>query len=115
MTMQFKDADNAAIYQAVTDYYEGWFEADTERMKRCLHPDLAKRAVGKDSRGEKYLGNLTKEQMLGYTREGGGSNLPEQKRHWEITIKEKYEEIAAVTVLSTEYVEYIQLAKQDGQ
>ena len=84
-------------------------------MDRCLHPGLAKRSIETDDLGKEYLDQLTKEQMVEYTREGGGANTPAQKRRWEITITDKYEEIAAVTVLSDEYVEYLHLAKQDGQ
>ena len=115
MTDYSGDPDSTAIYQAVSDYYLGWYEPNIELMNRCLHPRLAKRSIQKDEQGKEYLDHLTKEQMVDYTRDGGGSDLPEQDKHWEITIKEKYEDIAAVTVLSTEYVEYIQLAKQDSR
>ncbi len=43
------------------------------------------------------------------------TETPEQKRHWGITITDQYEEIAAVTVVSYDYVDYLQLAKQDSQ
>ena len=39
-------ADEDAIVRCVLDYFEGWFEADPERMRRALHPDLAKRSLG---------------------------------------------------------------------
>ena len=41
-------ADEEAIVRCVLDYFEGWFEADPERMRRALHPDLAKRSLDRE-------------------------------------------------------------------
>src|SRR6266508_6176593 len=110
---QTKVADNAAIYQAVTDYYQGWYTPDTKQMAQCLHADLAKRAIKLDEVGKDYLLHLTKELMIDATEKGGGSNAPANKKNWTISILDKYEEIATVKVICPEYVEYIHLARQD--
>jgi len=115
MNTQTKESDIDAIYEAVSDYFGGWYEANPERMKRCLHPDLAKRALKMDEAGKEYLLNLTKEVMVDATAQGHGSVAPAEKRHWTITILDSYEEIATVKVASGEYMEYIHLVKQDGQ
>ena len=107
--------DNTAIYQAVTDYYEGWYEPDPEKMTRCLHPDLAKRTIERDEQGKQYLRHLTKEAMVAATITGGGSHVPLEKKNWTISILDSCEEIATVKVSSPEYGEYIHLAKQEGQ
>jgi hypothetical protein len=112
---QIKVRDNAAIYQAVTDYYEGWYAADPKRMEGCLHTDLAKRAIKQDDIGKEYLLHLTKEVMVGATQKGGGSQAPANKKNWTISILDKYEEIATVKVVCPEYVEYIHLARQEEQ
>jgi hypothetical protein len=44
----------------------------------------------------------------------GRSDSPAEKKNWMITILDRYEEIANVKVASGEYVEYIQLTRQDG-
>lgn len=97
------------------NYYEGWYTPDAEQMARCLHVDLAKRAVKRDEAGSEYLLHLTKEVMVDATDKGGGSDSPIEKKNWTITILDRYEEIATVKVLCPEYVEYIHLARQDGQ
>lgn len=112
---QTKVADNAAIYQAVSDYYEGWYAPDVKRMEGCLHTGLAKRAIELDEAGKEHLLHLTKEIMVDATRKGGRSGVPPEKKNWTITILDCYEEIATVKVISLEYVEYIHLARQDGQ
>lgn len=112
---QIKVTDNAAIYQAVTDYYEGWYTPNTEQMARCLHAGLAKRAIKLDEAGKEYLLHLTKEVMVEATEKGGGSDVLTDKKNWTISILDKYQEIAAVKVVCPEFVEYIHLARQDGQ
>jgi hypothetical protein len=111
--MQPAHLDNQAIYQTVSDYYDGWYQPDVERMDRSLHASLAKRAVQLDESGNEYILHLTKEVMVDSTRKGGGSNSPAERKNWTITILDCYEEIATVKVNSPEYVEYIHLARQD--
>ena len=35
------DKEREAIKQTALDYVEGWYEANSERMQRALHPELA--------------------------------------------------------------------------
>src|SRR5207247_1980950 len=44
------EPDRSAVTKVVLDYFEGWFEGDAARMKRALHPELAKRSLGGDRR-----------------------------------------------------------------
>jgi hypothetical protein len=107
--------DSQAIYQAVSDYYDGWYEPNIERMDRSLHDDLAKRVIKLDDSGNEYISHLTKAGMMDATINGGGSNNSPERKNWTITILDCYEEIATVKVSSVEYMEYIHLARQNGQ
>jgi hypothetical protein len=107
--------NHAAIYQVVSDYYEGWYTPDAKQIEQCLHPSLAKRAIKRDDAGNEYLHHLTKEIMVKEARNGGGSAASSNKKNWTITILDRYEEIATVKALCPEYVEYIHLAIQDEQ
>ncbi len=115
MSIQAKDPEVEAIYATVEDYYGGWYGANAERISRSLHPNLAKRAIKRDDSGKEYLRNLTKELMVNATQRGGGNDVSADRRHWDITILDHYEEIALAKVVCPEYVEYIQLARQDRQ
>ena len=115
MNMPSTDSESKAIHRAVSDYFGGWDEANVEQISRSLHAGLAKGAIRRDGTGKEFLHRLTKEQMLAKTKEGGGSDVPAERRHCTITILDRYEEIATVKVVSHDYVEYIHLAKQDGQ
>ena len=49
MVVEERTAAEAAIVDAVLDYFEGWF-GDAYRMERALHAGLAKRSLDKDGR-----------------------------------------------------------------
>jgi hypothetical protein len=107
--------DRASIVQASRDYVEGWYEADPERMARALHPDLVKRTVGLDGDDGKWrlLRPANAEMMVGFTREGGGSAVPEAERIYDISIQDGFRHIACVRALSPLYMDYLHLAKFD--
>jgi hypothetical protein len=46
--------DLKAIEASVADYFESWFDGDVDRMRRCLHPALAKRRPPRDAETELY-------------------------------------------------------------
>jgi hypothetical protein len=116
MNTQSRESDIKAIHEAVEDYYGGWYSADPERMRRCLHEGLAKRAIKLDEAGREYLRHLTKEMMVEATRQGGGRDaIPADKQYWTITLLDCYEEIATVKAATEEYMEYIHLARQNGE
>jgi hypothetical protein len=111
-----KIADEVAIRMAAMDYEEGWFEGDADRMARCLHPELVKRAIKRNpNTGEEYLNHLTKEDMVRLTREGGGTDLPREKLYYKVDLVEVFQEVALVRAESYPYVDYLQLVKYEGQ
>ncbi len=115
MTTQKIDTDTEAIIEAASDYYGGYYAADPERIARSLHPGLAKRAIRKNEQGQDFLYHLDKDRMVEITRQGGGTDIPAEKRHFEVTILDRYEEIAAVKVVAYEYIDYLQLARENGR
>lgn len=113
ITVLASPEDIEAITEASRDYVEGWYNAQPERMARCLHPDLVKRTIEREPEGGTWrLRRPTDAQaMVRYTKEGGGSDVPEPERIYEITILDVFRHIASVKVLSHDYVDYVQLAK----
>ncbi len=110
--MMTEAAVEVAIRTAVMDYVEGWYEGDAERMNRCLHPRLAKRALKASEPG--FI-DLTKDDMMGYTRAGKGLEAPRDKLYYKVDILDVYEGITMVRAESYEYVDYVQLVNQNGQ
>lgn len=105
--------DIESITQASQDYVEGWFTADGERMRRCLHPDLVKRTIMRDPKQGiwKLRRPLDGQMMVTLTQDGGGSDAPESERTYEITILDVFRHIATVKVLSYPFMDYLHIAK----
>lgn len=104
--------DRELITQTVLDYFEGWFDGDSERMQRALHHDLVKRSPGDDQAAS--LGITTSQQMVEWTELGEGKAYAAD-RHIEIEIQDVYEDIASVLVRSAPYHEYLHLVRtRDG-
>ncbi len=99
------------ITAAARDYVEGWFDGDAERMRRALHPDLAKRSLDVDDAGQERIETLTAEQMIRWTREGVGQQRDPGDRQIEITVHQVDDGLATATCLCALYVDHLQLAK----
>ena len=97
------------VRQTLLDYFEGWFDADGERMDRALHPELVKRSWG--TNGDASLGASTsKERMLELTAAGAG-RVDGVDRTLEIVVEDLFGDVATATVRSAVYYEYVQLVR----
>ncbi len=107
------DADREAITAAALDYVEGYFEGDPDRMRRCLHPDLVKRSLWHDpDTGGWSLGRAsTKDDMVGWARDGIGKDAPDGGRPITVVVEDVFRHIASVKVESGPFMDYLQLAK----
>ncbi|MGH2789263.1 MAG: nuclear transport factor 2 family protein [Actinomycetota bacterium] len=108
-----ESAEAAAIVSTVRDYFEGWFEGDAARMRRALHPGLAKRALTRD-RDADALDTDTAQEMIDATEAGVGTRHPPKKRHFDVDIEDVYGTIANVTVRSDIYREYLSLVRTEN-
>ena len=114
--MTIPTIDEAAIHDIALDYIEGWFEGDAERMARCLHPSLAKRSVRYDAEAsETHFYEVTRDDMIDYTREGGGKDVPRDKVFYNIDILDSGKDMAVIRVESFGYLDHLHAAKIDGR
>ena len=102
-------SEDEAIVRCALDYFEGWFEADPERMRRALHPGLAKRALDGDGLDEE-----TAESMIDLTAAGAGRRHDLDARRIDVRVVEVYGDIATAVVDSHVYREYLHLVRTDG-
>jgi putative lumazine-binding protein len=106
MTKMAPATDADLITRAVRDYFEGWFDADVERMDRALHTDLVKRQAPAEPGASLRI--TTKQNMLDYTAAGEGKQ-DAKDRHLDIRIVEVAPDMASVIARSTTYHEFLQL------
>jgi len=112
--------DEAAVVGTVLDYFEG---CDAIRMERALHPELAKRCLGGDQRwwGEtgsegtapEALETTTAREMINATARGVGKERARivDDLRIQVQVVDIYDTIAAVTVRSAVYREYLHLVR----
>jgi hypothetical protein len=106
-------ADSAAIRATALDYIEGWYAGDAARMERALHPKLAKRIV-RTQNDQSQLGDMTAEQLIAATRAGYGKQTPEAERQRDVTILDVFRNAAVVKIVARDWVDYLQVAKWNG-
>jgi hypothetical protein len=105
-------SEKHAIVATALDYFEGWYDADLDRVDRALHPQLVKRrpveASGENPRA------TTKQMMLDYVRKGGGAE-DKTDDPIEVDVIDIHHDIATAVVRSTQYREYLHLLRtRDG-
>jgi len=102
------------IRQAALDYIEGWYDADAARTDRALHRELVKRVLLAGGDTEQFT-SLTKAQMVEATQQGGGKNRSADTRNIKVEILDIYRNIASVCTESAHFIDYLHLAKSEGQ
>jgi hypothetical protein len=102
--------DRAAITAAVEDYVQGWYQADAERMARCLHPQLLKRLVRAEPDGLTALHEMSAAALEGLVRERVGSTSPAVQQQ-EIAVLGIYGGIATVQAEMNDWVDYLHLGR----
>ena len=103
-------ADRDAVAATVHDYFDSWFAGDAERMRRALHPELAKRGM---LRGD--LETDTAESMVAATAEGFGTRYEPARRGYRVDVVHVHGDIATATAVGGVYVEYLHLVRVDGR
>ena len=104
--------DSFKIIQTSKNYIEGWYNGDTVRMNQALHPDLTKRRY--DFKKNTF-GNLTKSNMMEFTKAGYGKRTPREKIKNEFEVLDIYQNIASAKAVSCDFVDYMQLLKVNDE
>jgi len=108
--------DSLAIKNTAMNYIIGYYEGDSARMEKALHPELAKRII----RTDPQAGRLTFNQMsaltlINITKAGGGKNIPEDQRIFEFKILDITGNNASVRTTAKGFFDYIHMAKWNGE
>jgi hypothetical protein len=90
------------------DYFEGWYDADVERLDRVLHDQLVKRRPPQLEDGS--AGVTTKARVLELAREGAGLE-DKTDDPIDVTVCDIHHDIATAVVRSAQYREYLHLVR----
>lgn len=109
------EGEKDAVIRAALDYLEGAESADAARMERAVHPELTKVLLAKyPQTGATYLRNSGAAQLVEVVR-AGAAFLEEEKRNTEVTVHDIGYNLASATVVSTQFIDHLLLAKIDEQ
>ena len=103
--------DEQAIRATALDYIEGWYNGDADRMDRALSSELAKRRIVSGDE----IWHVDRDWMVAATREGRGRIENPGSGRRDIALLDVSKTIASVKVVSEKYIDYLHLAKVDGQ
>jgi hypothetical protein len=110
-------SDREAIIQVAHDYIDGFYEGSTERMRRALHPDVAKRdIVTDDGIAKQRVRNMTAQQLTEVTSSGVGRQIAQRDgRQCDVTILDIFHDVATVKVEAITWIDYLHVARIDGE
>ena len=113
---KLSDADAAAFKATALDYAQGWYEGNGDRMQKALHPELAKRMVYVNkASGKSRLVQMSAMTLVNTTREGHGKETPKADQRADVTILESYGNTAQVKTVMHDWIDYMQMAKWNGE
>lgn len=107
--------DRQAIEATALDYVDGWYTGDAARMRRALHPELAKRIVRTGEGGASRLDSMTAAELVDMAGKGYGTRTPEADRQRDVEILDVYGGIAMVKATMSGWVDYMHVARFDGR
>ncbi len=84
-------------------------------MEKALHPDLAKRIVRTDADGLSTLDQMTAATLVQITQRMAERPVPEEAWQDEATILDIFENVASVRVDATQWIDYLHLARWNGE
>jgi hypothetical protein len=109
------DSEKQAVEQAVRDYIEGIYTGDMSRIGKVLHPEY-KRAIVQTlpQTNKSFIQRDGFSMVIGYMK-GGSGILPREKWDIKINILDLMDGLSFVKLELPSGINYIQLAKIDGQ
>jgi hypothetical protein len=108
-------ADSAAIRATALDYVEGWYNGDSVRMARAVHPDLVKRIVNTDANGTSRLDQMGAARLITGAARGYGKETPPERQQKDVAIYDIFHNVALVRATMTDWIDYMQMARFNGR
>jgi hypothetical protein len=109
------DPEREAIKRTALNYAEGWYEGNADKMESSLHPDLAKRIVRTNDKGQSGLGQMSAMSLVQGTRAGSGKQTPTAEQQKDVTILDMIGGAATVKLEMRDWVDYMHIGKFNGK
>lgn len=117
-----QSADSASIRKAAIDYVEGFYKADAQRVAQGVSPELVKRIVIKDDKGNSMINNMGSSALIFAASKNTNSNpqsviTNNEPFRIDVSIYDITAEMASVKIKTNKFkfVDYAHLAKINGE
>ena len=117
-----QSADSAAIRKAATDYVEGFYRADVQRVAQGVSTELVKRIIIKDDKGNSMINNMGYSALVYAASKNTNSNpqsvvTNNEPFHIEVNIYDITADMASVKIKTNKFkfIDYAHLAKVGGE
>jgi hypothetical protein len=109
--------DREAVRRAALDYVEALYDAEPDRIRRSVHPDLKKYGFYRPADADVYRGSaMTFAQLVelagSWNRDGSKTTADSPKQ---VEVLDVLDQTAAAKVTAEWGVDYMQLARFDGE
>lgn len=103
--------DTSAVRATVTNYIEGYFTGDAQRMEQTLHPHYLKHVIQTDIPMREKTGS----ELLKDVRKDGPPNLPAASRTEQVTVLDVARDMASAKLITPGWTDYLTLSKVHGE
>ena len=107
-------ARDAAIVEAALNYVDGFYEGNTDRIARGVHPSLQKVVVRSIPAGREFLDFMDQATLAEYARLGRGKKSADARKI-DVTILDVYKNTAIVRIDSVDFLDHAQAAEINGE
>ncbi|HTH56822.1 MAG TPA: nuclear transport factor 2 family protein [Cyclobacteriaceae bacterium] len=117
-----QSADSAAIRKASADYVEGFYKADAQRVAQGVSPELVKRIVIKDDKGNSMINNMGSSALIFAASKNTNANpqsviTSNEPFRIDVSIYDITADMASVKIKTNKFkfIDYAHLAKVNGE
>ena len=107
--------DREAVKQAVLDYVEALYEADSSRIERSVHRDLFKLGFERDKEGTYKPYRMTYQELYDLAGRWNKTGRVPKNSKKEIVVYDVADQTAAAKLTAMWGIDYLHLAKFDGK
>src|SRR5581483_9603746 len=102
--------DATAVRAAITNYIEGYFSGDAQRMQQTLHPHYLKHIIQRSG----PMRERTGAQIMTDVRKEGTPELPAAQKTEQVTVLDIAGDIASAKLVTPGWTDYMTLSKVNG-
>lgn len=112
LSAQSRSDDSLATIKTALNYIQGYYTNDASRMEQALHPELAKRMIDKNDRGEDQFHQMSALTLINGTKYHPPIPVANQKA--DVYVTDIFKDAAMVKIITNGWIDFLQLHRWRG-